>query len=299
MSQKNHIIQFNNVVKRYPRKEDGDLFTVLDDIDLNVSDGEFITIVGPTGCGKSTLMRLILGSETPTEGKVLVDGKEVTGPGRDRGIVFQRYSLFENRTVRENVAFGLELEEFNLYSQLLHRKFKTAKYRSFQEKADVFLDRVGLLKDADKYPHQLSGGMRQRVAIAQAMIMEPKILLMDEPFGALDVGTRESMQVFVLEQWLRTKQTIIFVTHDLEEALFLGTRVILLSQYYEKMPGAGAKIVKDVSLAWKHPRGTEVKSSEAFRVLIEEIKREGLDPAHLQSIRDFDLSHSDSIKDPD
>ncbi len=296
MSKQPHIIQLQDVVKKYNDRKTGIPFTVLDNLNINISPGEFVSVVGPSGCGKSTMMRLILGSEQPTSGQLLIDGSPIEGPHRDRGIVFQRYSLYENRTVRDNVMFGLELEEFNLYTHAFHRWFKTKKYSHFKEKADEYLDRVGLLNDGDKYPHQLSGGMRQRVAIAQAMIMKPKMLLMDEPFGALDVGARESMQVFLLEQWKKTKQTILFITHDLEEAIFLGTRVLLLSQFYDKSPDGGAKIVKDIDVTWDHPRPTSVKKSPEFRELLAEIKREGLDPDHLQSIDEFDLAHGDSVK---
>lgn len=268
--------------------------TVLDDINLKIREGEFVTIVGPTGCGKSTLLKMILGSEKPGAGKVLMGNKEVKGPDRDRGIVFQKYSLFENLSVRQNVMLGLELENFNLFENLLH-KFVTPKKKSkMQELTEDYLNRVGLLAHADKYPYQLSGGMRQRVAIVQAMIMKPKVLLMDEPFGALDVGTREEMHAFILEQWKETGQTILFVTHDLDEAIFLGTRVIVLSQYYKN--AKGAKVVKDIAPPWAHPRPLHIKQDQEYHQLIRSIRNEGLNAELLLETEQFDLSHSDSIR---
>jgi len=254
-------------------------------------------MVGPTGCGKSTLLRLLLGSEHPTKGQVLMNDVEVRDPGRSRGIVFQRYTLYENRTVRENVMLGLELEQFSLLEPYYRPWRCRRKRQEFKEKADEYLERVGLLEHAEKYPYQLSGGMRQRAAIAQTMVMQPEVLLMDEPFGALDIGTREEMQVFVLEQWLREHQTILFVTHDLEEAIFIGSRVVVLSQYYSDDDDArahGAKIVKDVPVSWPLPRPTEVKHTKEFNELMLSIRHEGLDPDYLQRIRDFDLSHEDA-----
>ena len=293
---RDYIIKIEGVSQRYPDKS-GRMRTVLNDINLKVRRSEFVTLVGPTGCGKSTLLRLILGSERPTKGKVLMNGTEVREPGRDRGIVFQRYTLYENRTVRKNVMLGLELEQFSLFDPYLKPLLCRKKRREFREKADVYLERVGLLEHADKYPYQLSGGMRQRAAIAQATVMQPEVLLMDEPFGALDIGTREEMQVFVLEQWRQERQTIIFVTHDLEEAIFIGSRVIVLSQYYsddDSTPAHGSKIVKDVLVSWPLPRPTDVKHTKEFNELMISIRREGLDPEYLQHIREFDLSHEDA-----
>ncbi len=291
-----YLIKVKHAYQRYQDKK-GKSFTVLNDINLHIREGEFVTVVGPSGCGKSTLMRLILGSELPKAGTVHIDGKPVKRPDPSRGIVFQKYSLFENRTVKQNVMFGLELGEFNLVQRLSNALFPSQRLKTFEQMADQYIDRVGLSSNADKYPHQLSGGMRQRVAIAQAMILNPKILLMDEPFGALDIGTREQMQVFVLEQWEKTKQTILFITHDLEEAIFLGTRVIVLSQYFNNAdPYGGAKIVKDTAIDWPHPRPTEFKKTKAFRELMAAIRHEGLNPEHLQDIENFDLSHQDAVK---
>jgi NitT/TauT family transport system ATP-binding protein len=291
-----YVIRVEGVTHRYPIRK-RQMRTVLNNINLRIRRGDFVTIVGPTGCGKSTLLRLILGSEPPAEGEVLMNDVEIREPDRHRGIVFQRYSLYENRTVRRNVMLGLELEQFSLLDPCLRPRRCRKKRREFRERADEYLERVGLLEHADKYPYQLSGGMRQRAAIAQAMVMQPQVLLMDEPFGALDVGTREAMQVFVLEQWRQDHQTIIFVTHDLEEAIFIGSRVIVLSQYYsgdDDSPAQGAKVVKDVPVSWPLPRPTEVKHTKEFNELMISIRREGLDPTYLQHIRDFDLSHADA-----
>jgi NitT/TauT family transport system ATP-binding protein len=229
-------------------------------------------------------------------------GEEFKSPDKTRGIVFQKYSLYEFLNVRKNVMFGLSLGYFNLFQNILValapfllRKKNRLKLKEFQEEADQYLEKVGLSEHKDKYPFQLSGGQRQRVAIAQSAIPNPKILLMDEPLGALDVNTRESLQLFIKKLWQETGQTILFVTHDLEEAVFLGTRLIVLSQYYKNGNGNGAKIVKDIALPWPEPRSAELKYSLEFNQIIKAIKQEGLDKTHLQAVEEFDLSHPDSI----
>jgi NitT/TauT family transport system ATP-binding protein len=292
MDNSQYILSLEDAYQQYGDK------VILNGINLNITAGEFLTVVGPTGCGKSTTLRLILGSETPSKGKVLFKGEEITRPCRDRGIVFQRYSVFPHRTVRENIMFGLELEVFDLFEPLHHPLRYIRKKKEFRKEADEYLNKIRLLEHADKYPNQLSGGQTQRTAIAQAMIMKPEVLLMDEPFGALDEGTREEMQVFTLEQWKKTKATVIFVTHSLEEALFMGTRLIVISQYYKHENGEeGAKIVKDIAMPWPHPRSTKIKSTVEFTNLIESIRYEGLNPQFLRNIGDFDLSHKDSIRE--
>lgn len=291
METENYIISLKNAHQQY------DDNVILNGIDLQIQKGEFVTIVGPTGCGKSTTLRLILGSEKPSKGEVYYKNKRIEGPDRNRGVVFQKYSLFPHKTVRENVMFGLELETFDLFEPIHHPIRYRKKRAEFRKMADEHLGRVRLLEHADKHPNQLSGGQRQRTAIAQAIIMKPAVLLMDEPFGALDEGTREEMQVFTLEQWKETKSTVLFVTHSLEEAIFMGTRLIIISQYYNHTDGSsGAKIVKDVEIPWAHPRSTKIKNTDEFKNLMEEIRYEGLDPNFLQNIGDFDLSHKDSIK---
>jgi NitT/TauT family transport system ATP-binding protein len=287
-----YVIELFNIYQEY----DGRI--ILNDISLRIRKGEFVSIVGPTGCGKSTMLRMILGSEKPSKGVVAMDEKVIKRPDRRRGIVFQKYSLFDFMNVRDNVMFGLELEQFTLadnYLRQLVPLFYRSKVKRFREEADHFLDKVGLLEHAYKFPHQLSGGQRQRVAIAQAMIMKPQILLMDEPLGALDVGTREAMQIFIQELWGQTEQTIIFITHDLEEAIFMGTRLIVLSQYYTGGGTNGAKIVQDIKIPWQQPRPTTIKHTQQFNDIMEGIRHKGLDPAHLQNINEFNIQHEDAF----
>ncbi|OGQ86180.1 MAG: hypothetical protein A2289_01875 [Deltaproteobacteria bacterium RIFOXYA12_FULL_58_15] len=216
------MVEFKNVTKRFG---DGpDAFTAVKDINFAVEDlpgrGEFVAVLGPSGCGKSTVLRLIAGlapHHPATSGEVLVGGKPIPGPGADRGMVFQDYTSFDHRSVLDNVAFGLECRGVD----------KAARY----ELARQWIGKVGLSvdKDADKYPHQLSGGMRQRVAIARTLILRPRIILMDEPFGALDPSTRLRMQDLLIELWRELEATVFFVTHSIEEAVYLGDRVYILS----------------------------------------------------------------------
>ncbi len=290
------LLQLDSVEKRYPVGGGGEK-TVLHDIDLRVRPHELVTVVGPSGCGKSTMLRLILGAESPSAGRVLVDGADVEGPSRERGIVFQKYSLFPHLTVLDNIVFGLDLEEFSMPGRWFRWLHYRGRLRTYADQAHEFLERMGLDGAAGKYPHELSGGMRQRVAIAQAAIMEPKILLMDEPFGALDDATRQSMQLFILELWERSKMTVFFVTHDLPEALFLGTRILVLSQFFKAdSPVEGAKIVTDKAVPGGHPKPTDFRYSETFNELLAQIRRDGLDPNIRQHIDTFDLSHRDAVR---
>jgi NitT/TauT family transport system ATP-binding protein len=292
-----YAISLQDVYVEYP-DGDGAKKVVLNDIDLHIRAGEFATLVGPSGAGKSTLFRLILASEKPTRGRVLIDGEDLDQPTRDCGIVYQRYSLFPHLKVWENVVFGLDLLEFSLPARLANPWSYRKRLGQFRAAAQEYLQRVGLGADADKFPYQLSGGMQQRVAIIQALMTKPKVLLMDEPFGALDDSTRQEMQLFILEQWKATAMTIVFVTHDLEEALFLGTRVLVLSQYYstDNPHSAGSKIVKDRQVPGGHPKPTDFKYRPEFCALIEEIRHEGLDPDHRQHITAFDLTHCDAFR---
>ncbi|MBF2004935.1 ABC transporter ATP-binding protein [Chlorogloeopsis fritschii PCC 6912] len=189
--------------------------TALKNINLHIEEGEFVCAVGASGSGKSTLLRLIAGLDTPTAGEILVDGMQVTGPGPDRGMVFQSYTLYPWMSVAENVEFGLKLQG-------------VPKQRRRQQTA-YYLEVVGLSGFAKALPKELSGGMKQRVAIARALASQPKILLMDEPFGALDVQTKEAMQQFLLEIWRSTNTTVFMITHDVEEAIFLSQRIYVLS----------------------------------------------------------------------
>jgi NitT/TauT family transport system ATP-binding protein len=285
--QNSYLLFMENVSKAYGPK------TVLNDIDLAVSEQEFCTVVGPSGCGKSTLLRLILGQEQASGGRLLMQGEPVGFPGPDRGIVYQRYSLFPHLTILDNILLG---------KQLSRPFFKSLKGRkSDRDEAMQYLQSVQLADHARKYPHQLSGGMQQRVAIAQALIMKPRILLMDEPFGALDPGTRELMQMLILELWEAYDMTVFFVTHDLEEAVFLGTRILVLSQFYthekDHAPGTlkGARIVADYPLKRRKAQSTNLKATEAFGQFIQKIRAEGFDPAYLQQAREFNLKHPDSF----
>ncbi|ACL74152.1 ABC transporter related [Thioalkalivibrio sulfidiphilus HL-EbGr7] len=191
--------------------------TALKDISFRTHQREFVCVIGPSGCGKSTLVRTLAGLEDYSSGEVLLDGKPVHGPGPDRGMVFQGYTLFPWRTVKKNVMFGLELAG----------RSRTAA----EEEALQWIDLVGLTKFANSYPHQLSGGMKQRVAIARALANQPRILLMDEPFGALDAQTRAKMQGYLLEIWKNIDITIVFITHDLDEAIFLADRILVLKAH--------------------------------------------------------------------
>ena len=202
---------------------------ILNGVNLDIQAGEFISIVGQTGCGKSTLLRLVLAEEMPTRGQVLVEGSPRKQPDRRCGYVPQKYSLFPDRTVLENITFGLEVTEIGVFGSF--SPARRVRRQEFQLEAIGYLRRMGLREsDASKYPHQLSGGMQQRVAIAQALIMRPKILLMDEAFSALDPGTRAGMQRLIKDLWRETGTTVLFVTHNPREAVILATRVIALGR---------------------------------------------------------------------
>jgi NitT/TauT family transport system ATP-binding protein len=276
-----------NVCKSYGRK------VVLDNIDLAVAEGEIVTVVGPSGCGKTTLLRLVLGQEVPTSGTLLIDGQPCGFADRSRGIVYQKYSLFPHLNVLDNVLVGPRLS--CCFFEWRRRR------KEFQDEAMRYLARIGLKEHWRKHPHELSGGMRQRVAIAQSLIMKPKILLMDEPFGALDPGSRENMQVFLLELWEEFGMTIFFVTHDLEEAVFLGTRIVVLSQHYtdSRADGQdeehGSRIVSDHALP-KTAQSTLVKTAADFGGLIQRIRKEGFDPSYMLYTDSFNLTHPHSFQ---
>ncbi len=221
--QRPHVVEFKHVTKTYNVGQPNE-FTAIRDVTFVVEDlrdkGEFISILGPSGCGKSTILRLIAGLEPQhpqTSGELFVQGQPVDGPGPDRGMVFQDYTSFDHRTVLDNVTFGLECMG-------IARKVR-------YELGRHYIDRVGLhvAKDQYKYPHELSGGMRQRVAIARTLILKPRIILMDEPFGALDPMTRMHMQDLLIALWKEVEATVFFITHSIEEAVFLGDRIYIMS----------------------------------------------------------------------
>lgn len=217
---------------------------VLDGISLQFEEGEFVCLLGQTGCGKSTLLRLLLGSEQPCHGRIVIDGSEHHQPDRSRGYVPQKYSLFPDKTVLDNITFGAECSEFGLFQCFTPRYFR--RRREFRAQAMDYLRRIGLREaDAVKYPDQLSGGMQQRVAIAQALLTKPRILLMDEAFSALDPGTRKEMQRLIRDLWRETGTTIVFVTHNTHEALYLGTRVIVLAK---DTPDSGSRVALDLQV---------------------------------------------------
>lgn len=230
---------------------DGDAVTALDNVSLTVDDQEFVSILGPSGCGKSTLLRIIDGLLEPTTGTISIDGEPVAGSGQDRGMVFQSFNLFPWRTVRENVEFGLEVDGVGKQER--------------RERAEQFIEMVGLGEFGDSYPNELSGGMQQRVGLARALAIDPEILLMDEPFGALDAQTRELMQTELLKIWSEHRKTNIFVTHDIEEAIFLSDRVVVLSS----RPGTIDQVVE---VPFDRPRyDRDLKGESSFAKLREDI----------------------------
>jgi NitT/TauT family transport system ATP-binding protein len=220
---------------------------ILERINLEVASGSFCAIVGASGCGKSTFLRLLLGQERPTRGVIRIDGDEIAPePTPDRGIVFQRYSVFPHLTVSSNLTFAAELRR----SRVLGRLFGAARRRE-KEAVAVTLRKIGLWDARDRYPAQLSGGMQQRLAIAQALVMKPKVLLLDEPFGALDPGIRADMHEILLSLWRETQMTVFMVTHDIREAFKLGTRVLVFDKvrHDPQHPAAyGATITYDLFL---------------------------------------------------
>jgi NitT/TauT family transport system ATP-binding protein len=235
-------LQVDKVSLRY-QKPDGGVFTALDQVSFEVPDQQFAVLVGPSGCGKSSLLYLTAGLNEPTEGEIYVGGQQVQGPGADRGMVFQSYTLFPWLTVRQNVEFGLK------------RRGMAAAQR--KEIVDYYVNEVGLSGFADNYAKQLSGGMMQRVAIARALANDPQILLMDEPFGALDSQTRLQMQQLLLRVWGNSKKTVLFVTHDIDEAILLGDRVYVMGA----RPGR-IKQVLDVPI--ERPRTLDMVMERSF-----------------------------------
>ncbi|TCU13399.1 ABC transporter ATP-binding protein [Rhizobium sullae] len=245
--------------RTFPGVRGGQPTLALQPTDLSIPRNDFVTILGPSGCGKSTLLRIIAGLDRPTAGTVALEGKAVKGPGADRGMVFQSYTLFPWLTVRDNVGFGL--------------REKGVPETEKKEIVDSYIDKVGLRGFEHHWPKQLSGGMQQRTAIARALANNPKILLLDEPFGALDNQTRGLMQELLLGIWEREQKTVIFVTHDIEEAVFMASRVVTMTA----RPGR-IKSITPVDLP--HPRHYTIKASSEFSALrlklTEEIRSEAI-----------------------
>jgi len=253
-------LRVEKVTRTFPPARKGAAPTLaLQPITLDVADNDFITILGPSGCGKSTLLRIVAGLDRASGGRVLLDGAEVKGPGSDRGMVFQSYTLFPWLTVTDNIAFGLR-----------ERGLPEAERNKI---AHDWCARVGLKGFERNYPKQLSGGMQQRTAIARVLANDPKIMLLDEPFGALDNQTRALMQETLLDIWQRDTKTVLFVTHDIEESIFLASRVIVMSA----RPG---RIKADVRVDLPYPRHYTVKTASEFSTLkarlTEEIRAEAM-----------------------
>ena len=215
----------------------------IDDVSIDIQDNDFVCIVGPSGCGKSTLLRMLAGLDFPSAGNIIVNDRKVTGPGPDRGMVFQTYTLFPWMNVEDNIKFGLKIKKLPKGEQ--------------QEIADRYLKIIGLEKFAKSYSKELSGGMKQRVAIARALANQPEVLLMDEPFGALDPHTKSMMQLLMREIWVKEHPTVVFITHDIDEAVFLADKIYVMSA----RPG---KMIKRVNVYLPHKRTLDLKDSPEF-----------------------------------
>ena len=235
------VLEVNDLCKHFPTPK-GEV-TALKNVSFKTHRREFVCVIGPSGCGKSTLVRILAGLESYSSGQVLLDGNPVIGPGADRGMVFQGYTLFPWLTVKKNVMFGLEVNG--------HGKVES------EREAMQWIDLVGLSKFAESYPHQLSGGMKQRVAIARALANRPRILLMDEPFGALDAQTRARMQAYLLEIWKNIDITVVFITHDLDEAVYLADRILVLKAH----PGEVQELIE---VPVPHPRTMDQRFGDEF-----------------------------------
>lgn len=250
MSDQRPVIEVEGLRKAYGEGEDA--LTVFEGLSFDVDPGEFVVVVGPSGCGKSTLLGVIDGLIEPTAGEVRIGGEPVTGPRTDVAMVFQSFQLLPWRTVRDNVAIGLEIQG--------------VPERERYARADEWIETVGLAEFAEAYPEELSGGMRQRVGLARALAVDPSILLMDEPFGALDAQTRDRLQAELLQLWEQRESTVVFVTHDVDEAIFLADQVLVMSS-------KPADFVAEVTVPFERPRWSrrlEIESDDRF----DEIERE-------------------------
>jgi NitT/TauT family transport system ATP-binding protein/sulfonate transport system ATP-binding protein len=259
----------SGVSRTFPAVRNGNPTRALEPITLTVEDNDFITILGPSGCGKSTLLRIVAGLDSPTSGSVVLDGRPVARPGPDRGMVFQSYTLFPWLTVRENICFGLR-----------EKGMPEAQQR---EISDYFIGKMGLRGFENHLPKMLSGGMQQRTALARALANDPKILLLDEPFGALDNQTRALMQELLLGIWEADRKTVLFVTHDIDEAIFMANRVVVMTA----RPGS---IKCEFPIELPHPRHYTVKTTPEFSAykarLTEEIRAEAIKTAAMGVVAD-------------
>lgn len=244
----NSKIRANHIDKRFETKKG--VTTALKDVTVDIQDNDFVCVVGPSGCGKSTLLRMLAGLDFPSEGSIVIDDREVTGPGPDRGMVFQTYTLFPWMTVEDNIKFGLKIKK-------LPREEQDAI-------AARYLKVIGLEKFAKAYPKELSGGMKQRVAIARALANKPEVLLMDEPFGALDPHTKSMMQLLMREIWETEHPTVVFITHDIDEAVFLANKIYVMSA----RPG---RVIKEVGVYLPRKRTLELRDAPEFIRLRKEI----------------------------
>jgi nitrate/nitrite transport system ATP-binding protein len=243
------FLEVENLVKSYPTPEGGEL-VVLDEINLTIHEDEYISVIGHSGCGKSTLLKMVAGLEKPTSGSIRLDGKEIRKPGADRMMVFQHYSLLPWLTVQENVRLAVD------------EVLKTASPLEKKQIVSEHLAMVNLTQAANKYPDEISGGMKQRVGIARALAIRPKVLLMDEPFGALDALTRGKLQRQVLDIWENNPQTVMMITHDVDEALYMSDRIVMLTN------GPNAKIGEILEVPFSHPRDRQAlrESREYFEL---------------------------------
>jgi NitT/TauT family transport system ATP-binding protein len=247
-------LSITHLNKIFEKKEGTEKLLAISDFNLEVVDGEFICLLGPSGCGKTTLLRIVAGLDVQTSGELLLNGKDLKGPGSDRGMVFQEFGLFPWRTVRKNVEFGLEL-----------RKVPKAEREAISKK---YIDLVGLKGFENSHPYELSGGMKQRVGIARALANDPALLLMDEPFGALDAQTRNLMQKELLRIWQETKKTVLFVTHSVDEACFLADRIVV-------MTGRPGTVKEIFEITWQRPRDrASVEFANLRKQILAELERE-------------------------
>jgi NitT/TauT family transport system ATP-binding protein len=236
-------LSVSNLDLYYTNSDSGQSIQTIDNVSINIHEGEFVSIVGPSGCGKTSFLNVVAGLIKPSAGGLTIDGKPITGPGQDRTVVFQKPSLFPWRTVLRNIIYGLEL--------------KGVKRNEAFNRADRYVKMVGLEDFKDYLPHQLSGGMQQRANLARALVCEPQVLLLDEPFAALDAITREAMQNELLILWEKTKKTVLMVTHQIDEAVLLSDRIIIFST-------RPAKITEEIKIPFVRPRGPGVRSDAQF-----------------------------------